>query len=131
MSTKDSQLTRPQTFPSKHLILDVWGARHLDDTVYIENALIAMIEGAGATLIKMSFHNFSPNGGVTGIALLAESHISIHTWPEYEFAAFDIFMCGNADVEKALPILEKYFTPKKVTKKLLLRGELNQSEAAV
>jgi len=56
-------------------------------------------------------HRFSENGGVSGVAVLAESHISVHTWPERGFAAFDVFMCGACRPEKALPVLRRYFRP--------------------
>jgi S-adenosylmethionine decarboxylase len=66
---------------------------------------------AGATILLSHTHHFTPNGGVTGIALLSESHISIHTWPEFCFAAIDIYMCGSADVSRALESLKDSLRP--------------------
>jgi len=54
-------------------------------------------------------HNFGEGSGVTGVVLLAESHISIHTWPELKYAAVDIFMCGACDPQRAIPVLGEHF----------------------
>ena len=59
------------------------------------------------------FHQFSPHG-VTGVLAIAESHISVHTWPEKGFAAFDVFMCGNAEPRKALDVFKRVFEPGRV-----------------
>ena len=72
------------------------------------------MEAAGATLLHIHLHTFTHGGGVSGVAVLAESHISVHTWPERGYAAFDVFMCGDADPRKALPILKRAFAPKRV-----------------
>ena len=125
---KDYFVTRNgRTFAGTHLILDLSEAGHLDDVPYIERALVAAVEAADATLLHIHLHHFSPNGGVSGVAVLAESHISVHTWPERGFAAFDIFMCGKADPHKSIPVLERAFQPKSMCVQELLRGEV-QSE---
>ena len=56
-----------------------------------------------------------PNGGVSGVVVLAESHISIHTWPERDFAAVDIFMCGACDPHHSIPVLQAAFKPSRVS----------------
>lgn len=66
----------------------------LDDLPYIRNSLLEAANKTGATVIGQSFHQFSPQG-VTGVLAIAESHICIHTWPEYGYAAVDIFTCGE------------------------------------
>lgn len=66
----------------------------LDDLPYIRNALLEAAEKTGATIIGQSFHQFSPQG-VTGVVAIAESHLCIHTWPEFGYAAVDIFTCGE------------------------------------
>ena len=85
------------TYAGMHLLVDLWGATNLNDPAHIDAALREAAEAAGATILHGHFHHFSPNGGVSGVLVLAESHISIHTWPERDFAAVDIFMCGACD----------------------------------
>ena len=67
----------------------------LDDLDHIRDSLIRAAHDLGAHVVGESFHQFSPQG-VTGILSIAESHISIHTWPEYRYAAADIFNCGTS-----------------------------------
>ncbi len=67
----------------------------LNDLNYIRQAMLTAANDVGATVVGESFHHFSPQG-VTGILAIAESHISIHTWPEYGYAAADIFTCGSS-----------------------------------
>ena len=101
-------------FAGTHLIIDLWGAKHLDDLELMETAMRECVEKAAATLLHIHLHHFTPNGGISGVAVLAESHISVHTWPEREFAAFDIFMCGDARPEEAISVLSRAFCPKKM-----------------
>ncbi|HYF10022.1 MAG TPA: adenosylmethionine decarboxylase, partial [Candidatus Paceibacterota bacterium] len=70
------------TFAGTHLILDLWGCTGLDDEALIDRALRKATEVSGATLLHIHLHRFLPSGGISGVAVLAESHISIHTWPE-------------------------------------------------
>jgi S-adenosylmethionine decarboxylase len=107
-----------------HLIVDLYGAQHLDDIDHIEATLRRCVEAASATLLHIHLHHFQPNG-VSGVAVLAESHISIHTWPEVGYAALDVFMCGTADPDKCIPVLRKAFNPKRVGVNELLRGQDN------
>ncbi len=109
-------------FAGTHLILDLWGASRLDDIGLMEDTLREAVEVAGATLLHIHLHHFTPNGGVSGVAVLAESHISVHTWPEREFAAFDVFMCGDAKPERVIPVLRDAFTPSQLTVGEHLRG---------
>lgn len=101
-------------FAGTHLLVDLWGARSLCDPEAIDRALREAAEAAGATILHSHFHHFSPNGGVSGVLVLAESHISIHTWPERNFAAIDIFMCGACDPYRSLPMLKAAFRPDSV-----------------
>jgi S-adenosylmethionine decarboxylase len=101
------------TFAGSHLILDLWECEGLDDAERIEKAMVDAVTAAGATLLHIHLHKFSPNGGVSGVAVLSESHISVHTWPEKGFAAFDVFMCGHAEPLKTIPVLEAAFRPKR------------------
>jgi S-adenosylmethionine decarboxylase len=118
------------TCAGTHLILDVWKAHHLDDLALIERALRECIEVAGATLLHIHLHHFTPNGGVSGVAVLAESHISIHTWPERDYAALDIFMCGETEPMKCIPVLSKIFETDNIEVNTLLRGQIKNSNTS-
>ena len=98
-------------FAGTHLLLDLWGASNLADPQHIDRALREGADAAGATILHGHFHHFSPNGGVSGVLVLAESHISIHTWPERDFAAVDIFMCGACNPYQAIEALKAAFKP--------------------
>lgn len=101
-------------FAGMHLLIDLWGAENLDDLEITETALRESALAAGATILHCHLHHFSPNGGISGVLVLAESHISIHTWPERGYAALDVFMCGACDPYKSIPVLKKYFKPDNV-----------------
>ena len=104
-----------------HLIVDVHGGKGLNDIDLIEETLRRCVSAAGATLLHIHLHHFQPSG-VSGVAVLAESHISIHTWPEAGFAALDIFMCGKADPDACIPVLREAFKAKRVEVEEILRG---------
>ncbi len=109
-------------FAGTHLILDLWEAERLDDAAYMEEVLRRCVEAAGATLLHIHLHRFSPNGGISGVAVLAESHISVHTWPERSYAAFDVFMCGAARPHETIRLLRQAFRPRRMTVNEQLRG---------
>lgn len=97
----------------KQIILDFWGCENLNSFKIIEKTLLEAVKACDATLLEIKIHAFSPCG-ITAIALISESHISIHTWPEHKYAAVDIFTCGeNTDPYLALPVFQKYLKPKK------------------
>lgn len=103
-----------ERFAGLHLIIDLWGAHRLDDKAFIEATLRECVEVAGATLLHIHLHRFTENGGISGVAVLAESHISIHSWPEHDYAALDIFMCGETEPHRAVEVLRKAFQPGRV-----------------
>jgi S-adenosylmethionine decarboxylase len=104
-----------------HLIIDLHGAEGLNDIDLIDATLRRCVAAARATLLHLHLHHFHPNG-VSGVAVLAESHISIHTWPDLGYAALDVFMCGKAEPEACIPILRKAFKARRVAVNELLRG---------
>jgi S-adenosylmethionine decarboxylase len=107
----------------QHLIADLWGCDGLADPAVIEDALRSAATAASATLLDLKLHHFGPQQGVTGVALLAESHISIHSWPEHGYAAVDIFLCGEAPrLAAALDCLVERLNAKRVTRTQLVRG---------
>lgn len=106
-----------------HLIIDLLGAQGLSDIAHVEATLKRCVEVAGASLLHIHLHHFTPHGGVSGVAVLAESHISIHTWPERDYAALDIFMCGETEPHKAIEVLRQAFRPERVVVSEHLRGK--------
>ncbi|HRD74766.1 MAG TPA: adenosylmethionine decarboxylase [Hyphomicrobiaceae bacterium] len=110
-------------FAGTHVIIDLFGAKRLDDLKHIERALRRCVEVAGATLLHIHLHHFTPNGGVSGVAVLSESHISVHSWPEADYAAFDVFMCGQSKPELCVDLLKREFQARDVAVKVHRRGE--------
>ena len=104
-----------------HLLVDLHDARDLDDIALIERTLRRCVDAARATLLHIHLHHFEPNG-VSGVAVLAESHISIHTWPDAGYAAIDIFMCGKTDPDACVPVLREAFGAEQVEVNEILRG---------
>ncbi len=89
-------MNAPTNALGTHLLLDLKDCKSelLDDIAFIRQAMMEAADEAGATIVGETFHKFSPMG-VTGIIAIAESHLCIHTWPEYGYAAVDIFTCGE------------------------------------
>ena len=102
------------SYAGSHLIIDLWEAEGLADRERIETALIDAVNAAGATLLHIHLHTLEEGGGISGVAVLAESHISVHTWPERGYAAFDVFMCGDAQPRKALDVFKRAFNPGRI-----------------
>ena len=111
-----------QRYAGVHLIIDLWGAEGLDDIDHVETALRDCVAASGATLLHIHLHHFSPSKGVSGVAVLAESHISVHTWPENGFAAFDVFMCGETEPHRSVEVLQRAFRPHRLEVGEHLRG---------
>ncbi len=109
-------------YAGTHLIVDLWDAECLDELAYVEETLRQCVAEAGATLLHIHLHHFTPNDGISGVAVLAESHISIHSWPECGYAALDIFMCGDAKPEKAVEVLRERFKPARLAVEEHRRG---------
>ena len=110
-------------YAGNHLIIDLFGAKHLDDIDHVKNTLEDCVDKAGASLLHIHLHHFTPNGGVSGVAVLSESHISIHSWPEADYAALDVFMCGDARPELCVDVLRQAFEAREVVVKTHQRGE--------
>ena len=111
-----------KVFAGTHLIIEVMNGTGLDCETRIQNAFRKCVEVCGATLLHIHTHKFSPQG-VSGVAMLAESHISVHTWPEIGYGAFDVFMCGDAEPWRAVGVLKEAFSTDHVEVRELLRGE--------
>ncbi len=112
---KDYYVTRDGVqFAGTHLLIDLWEASRLDNIELVEDALRRSAIEAGATILHCHLHHFQPNGGISGVLVLAESHISIHTWPERDFAAIDVFMCGGCNPYHGVPALKAAFAPSSI-----------------
>ena len=91
----------------RHLLIELHDCDKevLNDLSFLRDAMVTAAVDCGATVLGESFHHFSPQG-VSGVVIIAESHLSIHTWPEYGYAAVDIFTCGTSvEPEKAAETL--------------------------
>lgn len=128
MSTQATAQHRPAAHQPAglHLLADLAGidAALLTDPEAIDALLREAALAAGARILHSHFHAFGPGMGVTGVLLLAESHISIHTWPEHGFAAADIFMCGESQPQRALDVIDAALRPASRSVQTIARGQL-------
>ena len=93
----------------QHLLIECHGQHASLDSKALAALLCEAAAAGGATVLFQHFHKFGDQGGVTGVLILAESHITVHTWPEYAYAAFDIFMCGEARPRDAAAVIAARF----------------------
>lgn len=108
----------------RHLILELWGcdAESINSIETIERAMTETVAACNATLLDLRVYPFTPIG-VTGVAILSESHMMIHTWPEHGYAAVDVFTCGHhTDPGRAVPVLRRHFAPERVQVMEMNRG---------
>lgn len=119
--------------PGLHLLADFHDVDPalLGDSAALQDALHHAATAAGAHEIAAHFHHFGPGMGVTGMLLLRESHISIHTWPETRLAVIDIFMCGRAAPDKALAVLRQWLRPGDTVEHRIARGQPESPESDV
>jgi S-adenosylmethionine decarboxylase len=106
-----------------HLIVDLYGARRLDDLKHIKETLKRCVDAAGATPLHVHLHRFQEDGGVSGVAVLAEGHISLRSWPGAGYIALDAFMGRDADPQVAVDIVKQAFKPAKTVVKEHLRAD--------
>lgn len=109
----------------KHLTVDMYGCsfENLDSSEYIKSAMMTAVEEANMTLLDLTFHKFQPQG-LTALALLAESHMSIHTYPELGYAAVDVFTCGDhSRPDKAVSVLKRFLKPERMKVTNIRRGD--------
>jgi len=110
-----------------HLILELYScpADLLDDPQHVASVMASAVEASGATMIQPFFHQFAPQG-VSGVIVISESHFSIHTWPEYSYAAVDVFTCGDViDMDLAAETLRHGLQAGSMQKMMLSRGMLD------
>lgn len=111
----------------KHIVVELYGCsqRFLNDHEKIQRLMVGAAKAAKATVVTSEFHHFNPYG-VSGAVIIAESHLTIHTWPEYGYAAVDVFTCGE-EVDPWVCVQEiiKVLNPKSHTALEMKRGTLN------
>jgi len=110
----------------KQTILELYGCKKelLNDLAFIEKTILSAAKSANATIIKHFFHQFSPFG-ISGTVIIAESHVCIHTWPEHNFAAVDIFTCSEKmDNKMICDTLIAKFEAKDSTMNTITRGNM-------
>ena len=107
----------------KHILLELYDCPQskMNDIEGLEKQLCQAAEIMGATLVDSRFHQFSPYG-VSGVVVIQESHLTIHTWPEFGYAAIDIFTCGDIDMDAGIKYLEKALQSRRVDSRLIERG---------
>ena len=111
-----------ETYAGEHYILDVWGFDTSLRDIDFDKILLDASTVANANRLYGYVHNFN-DGGLSGVAVLEESHISFHTWPEREFIAFDIFMCGGTKPNLAVELIKKEIKAVKSNLKVFKRGQ--------
>ena len=114
----------------KHLLLELNDCDRtlLNDIDIIKSIMLAAANEAGATVLGESFHQFSPQG-VSGVIIIAESHLSIHTWPEHGYAGADIFTCGTTvQPEKAAEVIIARMKPRTHSIILMHRGMIDSKQ---
>jgi S-adenosylmethionine decarboxylase len=93
----------------------------LNNLEFLEQSFAEAALETGATIVETTFRLFSPQG-VSGVVIIEESHLTVHTWPEKGYAAVDIYTCGDCDPRKAIPVLQKDFEAHRVETLILQRG---------
>ncbi|NLO90014.1 MAG: adenosylmethionine decarboxylase [Clostridia bacterium] len=102
----------PHRAVGKHLIAECWECNEqIFSVTVVREALKEAVQRTGANLLKLVVHSFEPYG-VSAIAIVSESHLFIHTWPEMRYLALDVFTCGDTFPEKALEVIRNYFEPR-------------------
>lgn len=114
----------------RHLAVDMYGCGFdiLNNLNFIKTAMLAAIEESNMTLLDLSYHEFEPQG-LTAFALLGQSHMSIHTYPELGYAAVDVFTCGDLSrPDQALSVLKRYLKPEKTKTTNIMRGDFGSQK---
>jgi S-adenosylmethionine decarboxylase len=106
----------------RHLIIEMFDADNLNDAELLDSALRETVEAIDGTLLDCRVVQF-PVHGVTGVAIISESHVAVHTWPEYGYAAVDIFTCNmDVDIQPGIDVMTKYFAPGRIEVVQVQRG---------
>ena len=114
-----------QIYAGSHIIIDLWNTRFDNKINTLKKIIKKAVLIANATMLHIHLHKFGKEEGISGVAILAESHISVHTWPERDYIAFDIFMCGDTKPEEAAQYLIDTLKPKQNKITDLKRGVIS------
>ena len=114
-----------QIYAGSHLIIDLWNTSFDNKINTLKKIIKKAVLIANATMLHIHLHRFGKEEGISGVAILAESHISVHTWPERDYIAFDIFMCGDTNPKEAAQFLIDTLKPKKNKITSLRRGVIS------
>jgi len=114
----------------RHLVVEYYGCDEakLDAEDVVRAGLLAAANAVGATVVGQAFHRYAPQG-VTGVVLIAESHLSVHTWPESGYAAVDVFTCGGLDPRSAFAVLGRALGAREARVQEVVRGLAPEVEA--
>ena len=118
-------------FAGTHLLIELWQGEGWTSLERVEHVLRDAVKACGATLLEIRLHRFSPFEGISGVAIIQESHVSIHTWPEFNYAAVDLFMCGKANPYLALDAFKRGFAPKRMQVMEVKRGIFDDPAACL
>lgn len=122
MSGKDSK-----SHHGVHLIIDMWEVENIDEAKIIEIATSAASR-TNSTIVHTHLHRFPSSEGISYFALLAESHISIHTWPEHDYVSADVYTCADGDISSARDVFLSGFNPKRTSIRRVERGHCPESD---
>ena len=108
----------------RQLLVELYNCNddRINEVKAVESAMVDAVRSSGATIVNSEFHEFSPYG-ISGVVVIAESHVSIHTWPEYNYAAVDVFTCGeHIDPWVIQEALQQYFKSDTTSSMEIKRG---------
>ncbi len=116
----------------RHLLAEFYDCASdaLNDPARVERLMNEAARLSGATVVQSVFHTFSPHG-VSGVVVVEESHLAVHTWPEHNYAAVDYFSCGDVDCDAAVRYLTEHLLPSRVETKEVPRGVIGEREASM
>ena len=120
-----------EIYVGNHLIVDLWGVTNHTCHTSILNCFASACEDAGATVLFKHCHNFGEGCGTTGVIVLSESHLSWHAYPEVHMLALDVFMCGQAHPDRALPRIKDFWNPKLIERHHMRRGQVTPAKLPV
>ncbi|MBI4138121.1 MAG: adenosylmethionine decarboxylase [Candidatus Wildermuthbacteria bacterium] len=118
-------------YAGRHIVADFWFGKQIETAKELRQLLRASAKAGRATVLKLATHSFSPQG-FTGVVLLSESHIAVHTWPEIGYVAVDVFTCGKESRPmRALRYMQEYLNPDRVVMREMKRGALRQKTSGL